>query len=136
MEIPLFSALENVERCYPEDNAFFLRQFGRPAPRGWYFCQRMHPNPRLWKYRWWVFHRESTAEGRVFLEPEHSLCTARAMEVLEDLQQREMFYLVYNRGYPRRDPSNPFNPGHPRWAGVKWAPAWEEDPDSVWRGHK
>ncbi|MBL8792588.1 MAG: hypothetical protein JNM56_01655 [Planctomycetia bacterium] len=40
-------------------------------------------------------------------------------------------YWLYNRQLPRRDSANPFDPDHPRWAGVEWALAYDDDLDPV-----
>lgn len=43
---------------------------------------------------------------------------------------------IYNRQLPRRGLGKPFDLTHPRWANREWAPAWEDDPDPEWNGHK
>ncbi|WP_244115161.1 hypothetical protein [Burkholderia contaminans] len=43
---------------------------------------------------------------------------------------------IYNRKLPRGGLDQPFDRTHPRWANREYAPAWEDDPDPEWNGHK
>lgn len=94
-------------------------------------AQGVHPNPRFYKYVWWVFWSESPIDGWDFCCDEHRLSTAAALSLLADLEERGEPYWLYNRQIPRRDPANPFDVEHPRWRDVEWAPAFDDDPDPV-----
>ncbi len=116
-----------------------FRYLPRIIARGslWSSCAKgMHPNQRFYKYYWWIFWRESPVEGWAFLRPAYRQSTADAMRFREQLHEAQEPYLLYNKQYPRLDPTNPFNPNHARWRKVVWAPAWDDDPDEVWEGHK
>lgn len=95
------------------------------------YAQGVHPNPRFYKYVWWVFWSESPAEGWGFLSNRYRLSTAAAVELLAELKARGEPYWLYNQRLPRRDPANPFDVNHPRWQDVEWAPAYDDDSDPV-----
>jgi hypothetical protein len=95
------------------------------------YAQGVHPNPRFYKYYWWVFWSESRTDGQEFLRDGHRLSTAAALELMADLKSRGEPHWVYNRRLPRRDPANPFDPNHPRWQDAEWALAYDDDPDPV-----
>lgn len=93
------------------------------------YAQGVHPNPRFYKYVWWVFWSGSRADGWAFLGDEHRLGTAAALALLADLKERGEPYWLYNRRLPRSDPANPFDVNHPRWRDAEWAPAIDDDLD-------
>ena len=98
------------------------------------YAMGVHPNPRWWKYRWRVFHRESP-EGRVFFSMQ-DLSTHEAMMLIKNLEAKDEGYLVYNYCQPRSGKDTPFNLTHPRWNGYTPALAYNDDSDLQWQGHK
>jgi len=68
------------------------------------FATDMHPDPRLFKYLWWVFWEGSTRDGSEFLTRPHALCTAEAMALIDRLVAEQKPHWVYNRRLPRREP--------------------------------
>jgi hypothetical protein len=103
---------------------------------GMFFATRMHPNPRLYKYYYWVFWRCSPCEGSKFLRKKYRLSTKQAFELIEQLKQQKESYWVYNSRHPRRDPNNPFNPKSPKWKYETWAPSFDDDKDEIYNGFK
>ena len=93
------------------------------------YAQEMHPNPRYYKYYWWVFWRGSPCDGNEFLTPAYWLPTQRAFALMEQLDREGEPYWIYNRQIPRLDPASPFDPAHPKWRDIDWAPAYDEDTD-------
>lgn len=55
------------------------------------YVQRMHPEPRRYKYRWWVFCRDSACDGRSILDDRSSMSTAEAMALLKEFSARREF---------------------------------------------
>ena len=101
------------------------------------YATKIHPEPRFYKYYWWVFWEGSPCEGREFLSDAHRLSTAAAAALMDRLHAEDKPYLLYNTRQPRRDPDNtPFDPASDRWAGVTWAPAFDDDKDELWQGFK
>ena len=101
------------------------------------YAQRMHPDPRFYKYRWWVFWRESACDGRGFLNDQYSMSTAKAMALIEELSLRNEVYWLYNKSLPRDEPGvTPFDRLSPKWKSVHFAVAFDDDIDSIWQGHR
>ena len=98
-----------------------------------------HPNPRLYKYDWWVYDTSSPYDSaaEVFYKPEHRLST-KAFETLTDrLHKENIKYAYVNRkrrrlgvsiwDYDRMLTENP---------NMTFAPAYEDDTDEPYEGHK
>ena len=128
-EMPDFKRLERI-RASSEGAGGLQRYAGATF---------MHPNPRFFKYYWWVFWKESPVDGREFLSKSYRLSTAAAMQLLDRLRELNEPCLIYNTRHPRMDKANvpfPFNPESERWKDTEWAPAYDEDLDPVWNGFK
>lgn len=93
-----------------------------------------HPNPRFYKCYWQIFHRGSAVEGPAFFGTP-TLCTHDAQILMRSLDQRGEGHLIYTYNLPRKG-NTPFDFQHPRWADVKQAPAFEDDCDPEWDGHR
>lgn len=105
------------------------------------FCTRFsgtfrHPNPRLYKYYWWVFWEGSPCDGSQFLSDDNRMPTKQAFDLMDSLTAQSKSYWVYNRRLPRRDPANPFNPDAEKWRDEEWAPSFDEDTDDAVNGFK
>lgn len=104
------------------------------------FAEGVHPNPRFYKYYWWVFWNESPIDGQEFLTDKYRLNTATALALTADLKARGEPYWLYNRKLPRRDATNPFDPQSSKWRSAEWAVPYDNDPDPVatepLNGHK
>jgi hypothetical protein len=122
MRIPNFADLR-AERTE-------CQQLGRRCGREGY-AQGVHPNPRFFKYYWWVFWNESPVDGQEFLGDAFRLSSAAALRLIDELKAKNEPYWLYNEKVPRMDPTNPFDPQSPYWTGTEWAPQYDEDPDPI-----
>ena len=94
-------------------------------------------NPRLYKFRWWVFHSGSPAEGAEFLgRYEYSLSTRDAMEFIDCLTREKKIHLIYNRRYRRAGPDVPWKKNYESGEKIDYAPVFDEDSDPIFEGHK
>jgi hypothetical protein len=101
------------------------------------YAQSMHPDPRFYKYLWWVFWEESLVDGAEFLDDAYAVNTATAMALMDDLIQKRKPHWIYNRQIPRLDPGvTPFDPLHRRWKDTKFPPPLSEDSDAEWQGYR
>jgi hypothetical protein len=101
------------------------------------YAKRMHPNPRYYKYLWWVFWRNSPCDGNAFLTDEHSLRTADAMALMDQLILANESHWIYNRVSPRDDPGvAPFDRNAPKWKNARFASPLAKDGDPEWRGFR
>lgn len=104
----------------------------------WKFCgaSHRHPNPRFYKYYWWIFWQESPCDGWAFKTKPYRLATQQAFDLIQRLQAEKQSYWIYNTRLPRLDPANPFNPKAEVWRDAEWAPAFDEDTDAEHEGFK
>jgi hypothetical protein len=104
------------------------------------YASGVHPNPRFYKYFWWVFWSKSEVDGKEFLSDAYRLSTAVALNLMKELAEKGEPYWIYNRRLPRHDPSNPFDYEHPRSRHLEWATSYDNDTDPVapepFAGHK
>lgn len=102
------------------------------------YAQGVHPNPRFFKYYWWVFWTGSHVDGNAFLSNTFRISTAAAMALIAELQSKNEPYWLYNTKLPRRDPENPFDLQSSHWR--EWALPYDKDRDPVslgdLEGHK
>ncbi len=101
------------------------------------YAMGVNPNPRLYKYYWWVFWRGSPCEGSKFITKKYRMTTERAHNLMAKLHQQKEKYFVTNTSYPRYEPGvMPFDPKSKRWKNATWAPSFDEDTDKEYQGHK
>lgn len=97
----------------------------------------IHPNPRFYKYYWWVFHKDSPCDGEKLLSKSYRLNFAAAVRLMDRLKEAGEACWVYNREHPRRDLENtPWDFEASLWKSVEWALPYAHDPDPVYQGHK
>lgn len=119
-----------------------FENLARLAPRGeGLFCSGTlgwrEQNPRLFKFRWWIFHAGSPTEDAAFLsDRRYALCTNDAMALVEKLRREGRACFIYNRRYRRGGPDAPWK----KWDGQGEAPTLElpfdEDGDPLYEGHR
>ena len=128
---------QNPFRRYPMFD--HLEIMAKSQAPGFFFSQPLQGDPEFFKYKWWIFHRGSSAEGAAFMTQEHQLSTAAAMQLIERLREQGEPFLVYNEVLPRLpvDGSPPWDMNAKRWKNARWAPNWHDDVDPEWRdGYK
>jgi hypothetical protein len=120
MRTPNFNELrQERERCL---------QLGSQCDRHSY-AQGVHPNPKFFKYYWWVFWAGSPVDGDEFLRNTYRMNTAAAVALIAKLQSKNEPYWLYNVKLPRRDPANPFDLQSPCWS--EWALPYDKDSDPI-----
>ena len=71
-------------------------------------------------------------EGREFLEPQYAFGTSAFLDLLKELNRMGETYILYNEQIPRHEPGvTPFDLTSTKWAGCRFAPAWDADCDPV-----
>ncbi len=92
----------------------------------------VHPNPRFYKYYWWIFWQGSPCDGTKFLSNNYRLPIKKAFDLVENLRCEQQAYWLYNMRYPRRDPDyTPFDFNAEKWRGCEWAAPFDEDADKL-----
>lgn len=102
------------------------------------FCATfMNPNPRLYKYYWWVFWQGSPCDSEEFLSDRYRMPIKQAFELIHKLEEERQQHWVYNRRLPRLDPVNTaFDPSAEIWRDTEWALPFDEDTDEEYQGFK
>ncbi|SOZ17171.1 conserved hypothetical protein [Cupriavidus taiwanensis] len=93
-----------------------------------------HPNPRMYKYFWRVFAMDTPWESTEFFVRAPVLTTAHFMEMYGKCRADGVSCLIYSYHLPRH--GSIFDQTSAKWEGVTFAPAWDDDQDAEWRGHK
>ena len=119
----------------------FFRSLAHREPGSTYVAAdraSMSRRTRVFKYYWWVFWEGSPCEGPSFYANEHRLCTADAFALTARLRAEGKPHIIVKcLKVPRLDPAHsPLHPGMKTWKNSEWAPAWDDDPDPEWKGHK
>lgn len=95
-----------------------------------------HDNPRFYKSKWKVFTAEHVDPENDWWEQDVPwLSLAVAMERISLLHAAGTQMLIRNDVIKRIGPETPWND-----ASIirqeRWAPAYDDDPDPIWHGHK
>lgn len=98
------------------------------------YASGIHPNPRFFKYYWWIFWNESRADGRAFFSDRHRLATADAMDLLQGLIELREPCWIYNQRLPRAGVDTPFDLTRARWFDAEIAPGYDDDQDAIAEG--
>jgi hypothetical protein len=91
-------------------------------------------NPRFYKYYWRIFSLESPWEDADFFKNAPAFCNADCEKEIARLLRKRRSCLIYGFKRPRRDPANPWDLTHPKWAKAEFAVSWDEDSDPVVEG--
>jgi hypothetical protein len=110
----------------------FLNGIKSTGVNGYSCALGVHPNPRFYKYIWWVFWSGSPVEGSAFLDPKYALSTSAFVDLVGEMRLMGESYILYNRQLPRHEIDvTPFDLTSPKWKGRSFAPAWDKDCDPV-----
>ncbi|MDD4865541.1 MAG: hypothetical protein PHE38_16320 [Alishewanella agri] len=92
----------------------------------------MHPNPRFYKYYWWIFTADTPVEGYEFLTDPYRLCTFTFEQQLKYCKENQISALIYNQQFYRDEQSLPFDFNKLRKnPDIIFAPAFDDDPDPI-----
>lgn len=113
-----------------------MREGYGPPGQPWRSCFQgtfLHPNPKFYKYYWYVFWAGSQAECSDFFVDAPRFAIAAAHDFMSQLAAKGEPYIVYNIQLPRLDPANPFDFNAPKWRKIKaeWALPYDSDPDPI-----
>lgn len=115
-----------------------LANWERDRPERLSFCLGYLPNtpPRFYKHTWLIWTPDCELDGHDFLRDAPRMSTAAFMARYDEMSKSSLPGWIYRYDRPREGPGTPFDRSHPKWKNVEFAPAWDEDPDPVWNGHK
>ena len=113
--------------------------FRRGLPRVVMQGQWPLSRPRWIKYDWWIVTEDAPVSGMRdprFRGRQFAMSTLEAMLMAWDLDQAGVRYFIHNWAYKRDDTSAPWDIPRLRREMKPVAPAYDDDPDWPWRGHK
>lgn len=98
----------------------------------------LHPNPRFYKYYWWVFYSKTDAKNaaEIFWRTEHRLTTAEFAHLMKRLTEEQLYYAYVNRRYYRLGMIWDYHALSHKYPGLKFASAYDDDPDELYEKHK
>lgn len=110
----------------------------RDRPDALWFCLGYLPSTplRFYKYTWQIWTPDCELEGREFLRHAPRMSTAAFMARYKAMLNANLPGWIYRHDRPREGLGTPFDRSHPKWNNVESAPAWDDDLDPVWNGHK
>lgn len=105
------------------------------------FCEgsNLHPAFKLYKYYWWIFPKNSEFEsaGEVFYNDKYKLTTKEAHELMEELSNQNIPFAYVNRKRKRLGCDIwDYEKLKQEFPNIEFAPAYEDDEDEEWEGHK
>ena len=116
--------------CHDEFNLMWADKPGI----GHYFAPPIHPDPRMYKYVWWIWTRASPWDGTAFFANTPALSMGQFRQIERQLIDAREHFFVYGIQRPRR--GSALERSTPQWAHAIFAPAYDEDDDIAWQGHK
>lgn len=99
----------------------------------------IHPNPKLYKYSWWIYDETSPYEnaGEVFYKDEHRLSTYDAIKRMDELRLKKIRFAYVNSKLQRLG-CKIWDYDHLRsiYPDIEFAPVYDDDQDMMYKEHK
>lgn len=98
-----------------------------------------HPDPRLYKYNWWVFHSgiDEADASEVFWNERYRMCEKDHRDLIQTLTEKKAGYFVANDRQYRLGTTlwdyDRLKIGDP---DIRFAPAFDDDPDPMINGRR
>ncbi len=99
----------------------------------------INPNPKLYKYYWWIYSMESyeNSAAEVFYTKAHRLSTKKFEEEAIRLQDNKISFAYVNRKLHRLGTIFDYEKLKEKYPDIEFAPAYEDDSDEMnEEGHK
>ena len=99
----------------------------------------LHPNPKLYKYYWWIYPANSTYASayEVFYKPEHALTMKEFDTLSKRLFDENISFAYVNRKVHRLGNKIwDYEKIKQEYPNTEFAPAFDDDPDEEHEGHK
>ena len=99
----------------------------------------INPNPKLYKYYWWIYSMESKEKSaaEVFYSKAHRLTTKKFEEEAIRLQDNKISFAYVNRKLHRLGTIFDYEKLLKEFSDIEFAPAYEDDSDEMnEEGHK
>ena len=93
----------------------------------------INPNPKLYKYYWWIYSMESyeNSAAEVFYTKAHRLSTKKFEEEAIRLQDNKISFAYVNRKLHRLGTIFDYEKLKEKYPDIEFAPAYEDDSDEM-----
>lgn len=93
----------------------------------------INPNPKLYKYYWWIYSMESKEKSaaEVFYSKAHRLTTKKFEEEAIRLQDNKISFAYVNRKLHRLGTIFDYEKLLKEFSDIEFAPAYEDDSDEI-----
>jgi hypothetical protein len=93
----------------------------------------INPNPKLYKYYWWIYSMESyeNSAAEVFYTKAHRLSTKKFEEESIRLQDNKISFAYVNRKLHRLGTIFDYEKLKEKYPDIEFAPAYEDDSDEI-----
>lgn len=93
----------------------------------------INPNPKLYKYYWWIYSMESyeNSAAEVFYTKAHRLSTKKFEEEAIRLQDNKISFAYVNRKLHRLGTIFDYEKLKEKYPDIEFAPAYEDDSDEI-----
>lgn len=131
MKNPQLITKENILKELKKDNQSFTVVFISGT--------NLHPNPKMYKYYWWIYSLESKQENahEVFYKKEYELTTKEFEKEFQRLRDSKISFAYVNIKLHRLDSIFDYEKLKTNYPDIKFASSYEDDNDEVSLiGHK
>lgn len=126
-------------RITKENGLKRLKQSGEDFMIAFISGSNLHPNPKLYKYYWWIYSMESKENSavQVFYKKEHRLTIKEFEKESARLQDSKISFAYVNSKQHRLGTVFNYNKLIKEFPDIEFAPKYEDDNDeSIEGGHK
>ena len=126
-------------RITKENGLKRLKQSGEDFMIAFISGSNLHPNPKLYKYYWWIYSMESQerSAAEVFYTKAYRLTTKQFEEESIRLQDNKISFAYVNRKLHRLGTTFDYEKLKEKYPDMEFAPAYEDDNDEmIENGHK
>ena len=110
-----------------------LEQWGKDFMAIFVSGSNINPNPKLYKYYWWIYSMESKEKSaaEVFYSKAHRLTTKKFEEEAIRLQDNKISFAYVNRKLHRLGTIFDYEKLLKEFSDIEFAPAYEDDSDEM-----
>ncbi len=126
-------------RITKENGLKRLKQSGEDFLVAFISGSNLHPNPKLYKYYWWIYSLESkeNSAAEVFYKKEHRLTTKEFEKESARLEDNKISFAYVNSKYHRLGTIFNYDKLIKEFPDIEFAPKYEDDNDEMIEGgHK
>ena len=128
----------NPKRITKEAAKKYLEDKGKDFTIIFVSGSNIHPNPKFYKYYWWIYSMESKKESAadVFYKKEYRLSTKEFNYESKRLQDNKISFAYVNSKIYRLGSIFNYNKLKEKYPNIEFAPSFEDDTDEIFEDYK